>query len=50
MTAVGAPARAGDIKHSWADVSRAADVIGYRPRVRFREGLAKAFAWYKENL
>ena len=42
-------ARAGDIKHSWADISRAERVIGYRPLVRFDDGLRRAIKWYSEN-
>jgi UDP-glucose 4-epimerase len=44
------PPRAGDVKHSLADISRAKDVIGYEPEVYFEEGLRKAIDWYKENL
>lgn len=45
-----APPRAGDIKHSLADVRRAKKIIGYEPFVSFEEGIAKAIDWYKENL
>jgi UDP-glucose 4-epimerase len=31
--------RAGDVRHSWADVSRASEVLGYRPLVGLEEGL-----------
>src|SRR5918993_2158909 len=34
------PERAGDVKHSLADISRAREVLGYAPIVDFREGLA----------
>jgi len=34
------PERAGDVKHSLADIRRAESILGYRPRVRFKEGLA----------
>jgi nucleoside-diphosphate-sugar epimerase len=40
------PPRAGDIKHSLADISLATHVLGYRPRVSFEEGLARAVDWY----
>ncbi|MDP7163231.1 MAG: SDR family oxidoreductase [Phycisphaerae bacterium] len=43
-------ARAGDVKHSLADVSLASETIGYEPTVFFEEGLAKAIDWYSENL
>ncbi len=42
--------RPGDVKHSLADISRARDIIGYKPEVYFEDGLAKAIDWYKENL
>ena len=42
--------RAGDVKHSLADVSRAKEAIGYEPQVFFEEGLRRAIDWYKENL
>ncbi len=31
--------RAGDVKHSLADISHARDVLGYEPIVGFEEGL-----------
>jgi len=33
--------RPGDVKHSYADVSRARDLIGYEPTVPFRDGLER---------
>jgi nucleoside-diphosphate-sugar epimerase len=44
------PPRPGDIKHSLADVSRAAAVIGYTPKISFEEGIRLAIDWYKANL
>ncbi len=41
------PARAGDVKNSLADVSKAQRLLGYTPIVPFREGLEKTVAWYK---
>ncbi len=43
-------ARAGDVKHSLADVSAAGRVIGYKPLVMFPEGLERSIEWYKANL
>ena len=45
-----AEARAGDVKHSLADISRARSAIGYEPTVRFEAGLRQTVAWYKENV
>ena len=36
-----ADARDGDVKHSFADVSKAQDLLGYEPNIRFRKGLKK---------
>lgn len=41
--------RSGDIKHSLADVSKAEALLGYRPHVRFEEGLKRTVEWYKES-
>jgi UDP-glucose 4-epimerase len=38
--------RAGDIRHSLADISRATKEIGYEPVARFHDGLQKTVAWY----
>jgi UDP-glucose 4-epimerase len=36
-----APPRPGDVRHSQADLTRAAALLGYRPTVDFAEGLAR---------
>jgi UDP-glucose 4-epimerase len=43
-------ARAGDVRHSLADISRARDVLGYEPGVSFEDGLAATCAWYASML
>ena len=43
------PERAGDVKHSLADISRAAKLLGYSPAVSVEDGLRKTFRWYKEE-
>ena len=40
------PFREGDVRHSLADVSRAAELLGYRPATDFREGLASTLEWF----
>jgi nucleoside-diphosphate-sugar epimerase len=42
------PPRMGDIRDSQADVSLAHKVLGYEPRVLFREGLQRTWDWYKQ--
>lgn len=44
------PDRAGDIKHSNADISKAKKLLGYDPDWSFERGIAAAIEWYKENL
>ena len=41
------PERAGDIKHSLADISLARELIGYIPSTDFRTGLIRTVEWYK---
>jgi nucleoside-diphosphate-sugar epimerase len=45
-----APPRAGDVKHSLADISMAARLLKYKPRVSFEEGLARTVQWYAPQL
>jgi nucleoside-diphosphate-sugar epimerase len=40
---------AGDVLDTWADVSRAAGVMGYAPQVALREGLTAQVAWHRER-
>lgn len=44
------PERPGDVKHSNADISKARDILGYRPGVDMDAGLEKAIGWYVQNL
>ncbi len=44
------PDRAGDIKHSNADISKAKELLGYNPDWSFDRGIKAAIEWYKENL
>jgi len=43
------PVRAGDVKHSLADITAARKLIGFEPVILFREGLEKAITWYRDN-
>lgn len=38
--------RAGDVRHSQADISKAQRLLGYAPEYRLADGLAKAMPWY----
>ena len=44
------PARAGDIRDSNADISKARELLGYDPEFDFAKGIHLAIDWYKENL
>jgi nucleoside-diphosphate-sugar epimerase len=44
-----AEARAGDVRDSLASLERARALLGYEPRVGWREGLAVTLAWYRER-
>ncbi len=41
--------RAGDVKHSLADISRAHKILGYEPAVDFEEGLRLTYQWFKQQ-
>ncbi len=42
--------RAGDVRHSRADISKAQKLLGYAPAYRIEEGLQKSMDWYIEDL
>lgn len=44
------PDRAGDIKHSNADITKAKRLLGYDGQWSFEQGIAEAIEWYRENL
>src|SRR3989449_10627317 len=42
--------RAGDIKHSQADITKAQEKLGYKPQISFEEGLRRTIEWYRANI
>ena len=42
--------RAGDVRHSQADISKATNLLGYKPEYRIQAGIAKAMQWYVKQL
>jgi UDP-N-acetylglucosamine 4-epimerase len=42
--------RAGDVRHSQADIGKAQSLLGYAPTHRIGEGLKQAMDWYVRNL
>ena len=49
ITPTYAPPRAGDVKHSQAELTVARRDLGYEPRVSFEEGLRRTLQWYGET-
>ncbi len=50
VMAIHGPERAGDVKHSLADISKARKLLGYEAEFFFEEGLKASVEWYWENL
>lgn len=42
--------RAGDVRHSQADINKAISKLGYKPEYRIMDGIVKAMPWYIENV
>jgi UDP-glucose 4-epimerase len=47
--AVYAAPRAGDVKDSQADISKAQRLLGYAPTTTFEEGLARTVSWFRSS-
>jgi nucleoside-diphosphate-sugar epimerase len=41
--------RAGDVRHSLADISKAREFLGYEPRILLNEGLQLTLDWWKNS-
>jgi UDP-glucuronate 4-epimerase len=41
------PPQLGDVPLTWADISKAGRLLGYRPATRLEEGLEQFVAWYR---
>lgn len=44
------PPRAGDIRHSFADISAAQEHLGYSPQISFEQGLSECLGYYRQEL
>ena len=44
------PERAGDVRHSLADLTLAENRLGYKPKVYFEEGLRRTVEWYRTEM
>jgi UDP-glucuronate 4-epimerase len=43
------PPQPGDVEKTWADISRAARDLGYKPKTTIEEGLAKFVEWLRQK-
>lgn len=43
------PMQPGDVERTYADISKAKNLIGYEPKTTFKDGIKKFVNWYKEN-
>jgi len=41
--------RAGDIRHCYADIARAAELLDYSPKVNFEQGMGALVEWLKDQ-
>jgi len=41
------PQQPGDVPQTWADVSKASKLFGYKPTITFKEGVGKFYDWWK---
>jgi len=42
--------RAGDVRHSRADISKASNLLGFSPKYKINEGLELSMDWYVDDL
>ena len=43
------PSHRADLKETWADITRAKERLGWRPKVSLEEGLRRTVRWYLDN-
>jgi nucleoside-diphosphate-sugar epimerase len=43
------PFHAADIKETWADISKAGRILGWKPEITLDEGLQRSVDWYRAN-
>lgn len=41
------PMQLGDVERTYADISKAKELVGYEPQISFEEGIQKFVTWYK---
>ena len=43
------PEQPGDVPKTYADITKAEELLGYRPQVKLKQGLAQFYTWFQEN-
>ena len=43
------PDQPGDVVRTFADISKARDLLGYNPQWDFREGIRAFVSWYRDH-
>ena len=43
------PFHKADLKETWADITKAEKLLGWKPKVSFEEGIKRTVEWYIEN-
>ncbi|ADO84500.1 GDP-mannose 4,6-dehydratase [Ilyobacter polytropus] len=43
------PMQPGDVEKTYADISKAKEILGYNPKTEFKDGIRKFVQWYREN-
>ncbi|WP_299229133.1 SDR family NAD(P)-dependent oxidoreductase [Sulfurihydrogenibium sp.] len=43
------PFHKADLKETWADITKAKNLLGWEPKVSFEDGIKKTVDWYLEN-
>ncbi len=41
------PMQPGDVRETWADITKAREILGYDPKTSLKEGLARFSVWYR---
>jgi len=49
LKVVHADPRSGDIRHNYADISKARKILGYEPKISLREGLTQLVKWWSKQ-
>jgi UDP-glucose 4-epimerase len=50
VTVAAGPARAGDVRHSYATIAKARTLLGWEPRVTLAEGLRQTWQWWQSSV